>query len=66
MTERTAYPDEREWQPIETVPRDGSTILVRQAPWSSVHATWRDGAWFYVEYAGPVRPTQWKRGRLEP
>jgi hypothetical protein len=50
-----------EWQPIETAPRDGRTILVRQGDWAPHHAYWRKECheWWAIEYHGCPRPTHW-------
>jgi hypothetical protein len=47
------------WQPIETAPRDGTTIHIRQGSFMPHHAFWRDGRWCSVEYMGCYRPTHW-------
>jgi hypothetical protein len=54
MTDETLY-----WQPIETAPKDGSTILLRQGKWAPVSAYWHVNEWRYIDYAHPSRPTHW-------
>lgn len=48
-----------EWQPIETAPRDGSVIQVRQGHWGPFHVRWTAGIWKAVEYSAG-RPTHWQ------
>jgi len=47
------------WLPIETAPRDGRTILVRQGKWAPWHAFWTEGRWKPIEYHFGVAPTLW-------
>lgn len=47
------------WQPIETAPKDGQLIRLRQGAWLPCHARWVDDQWCYVEYHRPSRPTHW-------
>lgn len=48
-----------EWQPIETAPKDGRMILIRQGQWLPCHARWVHGRWSVVEYNGTHYPTHW-------
>lgn len=51
-----------EWKPIETAPRDGDIIRVRQGSCAPVHAYFASGEWKFVEYAhpNPARLTHWQ------
>jgi hypothetical protein len=48
-----------EWKSINTAPRDGRLIRVRQGQWLPCHARWVDGRWQYIEFQHPSRPTHW-------
>jgi hypothetical protein len=53
-----------DWQPIETAPKDGTVIRIRQGRWSPHHARWKDGYWQSIEYTGTQHPTHWMPLRL--
>lgn len=57
----SAVPVFGEWQPIETAPRDGTIIRVRQGSWTPVHGYFAGGEWRFVEYAhpNPAHLTHW-------
>jgi hypothetical protein len=53
---------EREWQPIESAPKDGSSILVVEADRKACIAEWRKGPYGSFMWRSDhtaVRPTHW-------
>lgn len=57
---------ERGWRPIETAPKDGTTVLARQGNWAAFHTYWNGDSWSPVEYNGSFRPTHWQPLPLPP
>jgi hypothetical protein len=49
-----------EWQPIETAPRDGTVIRLRQGNLAPCHAQWTKGEWYWIEFQHPSKPTEWQ------
>ena len=50
-----------DWQPIDTAPKDGTIIVVRQGKWAPHHAYWKYGRWHPIEYNASHRPTHWRK-----
>lgn len=49
-----------DWQPIETAPKDGTIVLLREREWAPFHAYWAGGRWSAIDFARSNRPTHWK------
>lgn len=49
-----------DWQPIETAPKDGTIIQVRQGDYAPCHALWERGVYKVIEFNGTWRPTHWR------
>lgn len=51
-----------EWMEIDTAPKDGQTVLVRDGDWAPVHAFYKRGGWVFIEFQHPnaERLTHWK------
>lgn len=59
----TAHAKERvvsNWRPIETMPKDGTIVQVREGEYAPTHAYWAGGRLRHVEYQHSNRPTQWR------
>ena len=56
---------DREWQPIETAPKDGRLVLIRTAAgdeWAgtfTAHWSRHSNGWFYSDHRTHPRPTHW-------
>lgn len=51
--------DLNDWKPIESAPKDGTLIRVRQRNCAVRHARWKHERWEFVEYEG-CNPTHWQ------
>jgi hypothetical protein len=49
----------RGWQPIETFPKDGRVVEIREGDGPPSRATWRDGR-LHVDADGTHNPTHWR------
>lgn len=49
----------RGWQPIESFPRDGRTVEIRENDGPISRAVWRDGR-MHLDAAGTRNPTHWR------
>ena len=52
------------WLSIESAPRDGTTIMVRQGRWPPWHAFWSEGRWKAIEYHFGWEPSHWRSAAL--
>jgi hypothetical protein len=57
--------DERQWQPIETAPKDGTRVLVFEATYGMAVAAW-DSYWQWVERGADYATEVWGNGTIEP
>jgi hypothetical protein len=50
----------KDWQPIESAPKDGSFVKMREGELAPFTAYWAGGRWRYVEFQHSNRPTHWR------
>jgi hypothetical protein len=56
---------ESEWRPIETVPKCGCVVRLRQGDLAPCHARWVNSAWQWIEFQHPTNPTHWAEASEE-